>query len=112
MLRPPCCEIEESLRTEFVSGLRIERRRNENGVTRPFLVNFVESSVILSDDENLILMLLSRNTNQPIVEKRQVRIANGAYDHSPVLSYEFDSLREGIVAPFGLRRREFVWRRE
>lgn len=48
------------LRTELVSGLRIERGRDEDGVTRPLLVNFIQSSVIL-------LMLLSRDANQPVV---------------------------------------------
>ena len=48
------------LRTELVSGLRIERGRDEDSVTRPLLVNFIQSSVIL-------LMLLSRDANQPVV---------------------------------------------
>ncbi|KAG2249406.1 hypothetical protein Bca52824_089034 [Brassica carinata] len=47
------------LRTELVSGLRIERGRDEDGVTRPLLVNFIQSSVIL-------LMLLSRDANQAV----------------------------------------------
>ncbi|KAF2541039.1 hypothetical protein F2Q68_00029387 [Brassica cretica] len=49
--------------TFFIPGepscLRIERGRDEDGVTRPLLVNFIQSSVILSDDEDFLLMLLS-----------------------------------------------------
>ena len=96
-------------------GLRIENWRNENGVTRPLLVNLVESSVILSDHEDFVLMLLSRNANQPVVEERQEGIANGADDHSPVLSDKLSRLREGIVAPVRRqrrRRRAYVWKRE
>ena len=96
-------------------GLRIESWRNENGVTRPLLINLVESSVILSDHEDFVLMLLSRNANQPVVEERQEGIANGADDHSPVLNDELSRLREGIVTPVRRqrrRRRAYVWKRE
>ena len=96
-------------------GLRIERWRNENGMTRPLLVNLVESSVIFSEHEDFVLMVLPRDTNQPVVEERQEGIANGADDHSPVLSDKLSRLREGIVAPVRRqrrRRRAYVWKRE
>lgn len=112
MLRPPRCEVEEALGTELVSGLRIKRGRDENGVTRPSLVNLVESSVILSDHEYFVLVLLPGDADQPVVEERQVRIAHGADDHGAVLSCELNGLSEGVVAPLGLRRRERVWEGE
>lgn len=95
-----------------MSGLRIEGGRDENGVARPSLVNLVESSVILGDDEDFFLVLLPRDADQPVVEERQVSIAHRADDHSSVLGDEFDGLREGVVAPLGVRRRDCVWGRE
>lgn len=98
------------LGTEFVSGLRIEGGRDENGVTRPLLVNLVESSVILGDHEDFVLMILPGDADQPVVEERQVWIAHCADDHCAVLSDETNGLSEGVVAPFGVGRgRECVW---
>lgn len=103
------------MRIELVSCLRIERGRDEDGVTSPFLVNFIQSSVILSNHKDFVLMLLPGEANQPVVEERQEGIANGADDHSPVLSDKLSRLREGIVAPVRRqrrRRRAYVWKRE
>lgn len=90
------------LGTEMLCGLRTQRWRDKNGMTRPFLVDFVQSSVIFSDHKNIFLMILSRNTNQPVVEKRQERIAYSADDHRRlILSDKFGGLSQGIFAPIG-----------
>ena len=104
------------LGTEVVCGLRVKSWRNKNGMARPLGVDFVKSSVILSDHENLVLMLLPRNADQPVVEERKEGIAYGAYDQSAILSDELGGFSEGIVIPFGgqrrRRRRVRVWKQE
>lgn len=90
------------LGTEVLCGLRAQCWRDEYGMTRPPLVDFVQSSVIFSDDKNIFLMILSRNTNQPVVEKRQERIAYGADNQRrSILSDKFGGLSQGIFAPIG-----------
>ena len=83
------------MRIELVSCLRIERGRDEDGVTSPFLVNFIQSSVILSNHKDFVLMLLPGEANQPVVEERQVRIAHCAYDHSEY-SRHFEWVEENV----------------
>ena len=60
-------DVKLHLGAELMFGTRVERWGDENGMARPLLVNLVESSVILSDHEDFVLMLLSRNANQPVV---------------------------------------------
>nr|BAE99728.1 hypothetical protein [Arabidopsis thaliana] len=72
-------------------------------MTRPLFVDFVQSSIVFSDHKNFFLMFLSRNANQPVVKKRQERVANSTDDHSLVLSNKLNGLSKGIVAPVGDR---------
>ena len=97
--------VKQYLGTEAVCGLRVKSWRNQNGVARPLGVDFVKSSITLSDHENLVLMLLPRNADQPVVEERKEGIAHGAGDQSAILSDELGGFSEGIVYPFGGKRR-------
>jgi hypothetical protein len=82
-----------------MGSLSIGRRWDEHGVTGPPLVHLIERGIVLGDHKHLILMLLPGNANQPVVKKRQVRLAHSANDHSPILGHKRRRLCERVVAP-------------
>lgn len=69
----------------------------------PEFINLIERGVILGDDKNLILMLLSGNADEPVAEKREVGLADGADDDGavPVPGHERRRLGQRVVAPLG-----------
>lgn len=77
-------------------------------MARPFFVNLIKSSVILGYYKDFVLVLLFGYTNQPIVEKGQVRLADGAEDDGAIFGDEGSGFGQRVVSPFG-KRRGIVW---
>ncbi|KAJ0590378.1 hypothetical protein HanRHA438_Chr04g0192551 [Helianthus annuus] len=77
-----------------MSNLSIRSRRNQDSMTRPPGINNIQSGIILSNNKHLLMMLLPLNTNQPVIQKRQVRLAHRTHNHrAPVLRYKRNRFR-------------------
>lgn len=98
-MKPQLLKPKLYLRTKLMGSLSIGRRWDEHGVAGPPLVHLIECGIVLSDHKHLILMLLPGNANQPVVKKRQVRLAHSANDHSPILGHKRRRLCQRVVAP-------------
>lgn len=72
-------------------------------MTRPLIINPKKSIKILSNHQNLVLVAMPGNADKPIVQKRQVRLANDANDDGPVVAPadERNNIVEGVIPPFG-----------
>lgn len=94
---------QDYLGAKFMGTLGIRSRRYKHSMPRPSLIDLVESSIVLSNDQNLILMLLSRNANEPIVQERDIGFAHGADYDGAILAHKRRGLRERVGSPFGER---------
>jgi len=83
-----------------MGGMRFQNRGNKHSMTRPSLINFIQSGIILSNNQDLILMILPGNTNQPIVQELQVRLTNNTNNDSPISTHKGNRLFEGVILPF------------
>lgn len=84
--------------------LRIRSRRDQNRVPRPPLIDLIKRGIVLGDHEDLLVVLVPGNANQPVIKEGQVRLAHGAHDHRPVLGHDRRRLSQSVVPPFGKRR--------
>lgn len=83
-----------------MGSLGIGSRGHKHGMARPLLIDFIKGGIILSDDEHLVLVLLPCNTNQPVVEKRQVRLANCTNNHITILGHKRRRFSQCVLMPF------------
>lgn len=86
-----------------MGNLSIWGRRNKNSMARPPVIHSIKRGIVLSNHQHLVLMLLPGNANQPIIEKRQIRLTHCTNDQSPVLGRKGDSLFQCVLSPFGNR---------
>lgn len=75
--------------------------RDKDSVARPKLIDPIERSVVLSNDKDHVLSVVDGNAYQPIVEKRQVRLAHNADNDRTVFGDKGECLLECIMSPFG-----------
>lgn len=80
-----------------MGSLSIRGGRDEHGMAGPEPIDGIESSIVLCNDKHFILVVLPGNANQPVVKKRQVRLAHGADDHGLVLGDEGRCFSERVV---------------
>lgn len=91
------------LRPKLMSGSRLQRRRHQNSVARPPLIHLIERGIIFSNHQNFILMLLPRDANQPVVQKRQISLAYRTNDQRAVLRDVSSRIGERVASPLGIR---------
>lgn len=86
-----------------MGSLSIRRRWNQDGVARPPLIDLIKRGIVFSNHKHLVLVLLPGNADQPVVQKRQVRLAHGANNHRPVPGHKLRRLSQRVVPPLGGR---------
>lgn len=91
------------LRPKLMSNLSIRGRRNKHSMTRPPLINLEQCDIILSNDKHFLMMLLLHNTNQPIIQKGQVRLTHCTNNDSPISPHKSYSLRKCVSPPLRLK---------
>lgn len=89
------------LGSELVGGLGVGGGRDEDSVAGPALVDGVEGGVVLGDDEGLVGAALAGEADEPVAEKREVGVADGAEDEGAVAGDGGGGVGQGVVAPAG-----------
>ena len=103
------------LRTKLMSNLIIRSRRYEHSMTRPPSINSIQRLIILRYNQHFLMMLLPHNTNQPVIQKRQVRMAHRTHNYrTPVLRHKRRRFSERVGSPFRLQRNPRItqWRKQ
>jgi hypothetical protein len=86
-----------------VGGLGIERRRDEDGVSRPGGVDAFEGLVVLGDDEHLVSAAGAAYADEPVGEEGEVGPGDGREEDGAVArgGGEGSGLLERVGAPRG-----------
>ena len=68
-------------------------------MARPSPIHFIQCSIIFSYDENAMVSIKSRQTDEPICKEWQVRFAHNTHNHSLVLLDRKKSFLESVRSP-------------
>lgn len=84
-----------------MGGLGVGGRRDQDGMAGPPPIDLVERSVVLGDDDHLVLALLPGDADEPVIQEGKVGATNSAYDDGAITGGEGRSVGERVVLPSG-----------